>query len=99
MIERKSSESSESGQSATDVTFTLPPGHPSAGTSVSVVGDFNDWDPAAHTFGKFEDGSRAITVSLPVGERVCFRYLADAGQWYDEPEADGHDGQNNYLDL
>jgi 1,4-alpha-glucan branching enzyme len=93
MIERKSDED------ATDVTFTLPPGHESTGTAVSVVGDFNNWDPAAHTFAKQEDGSRAVTVRLPAGERVHFRYLADAGQWFDEDEADGHDGQNNFLDL
>lgn len=87
------------GQGATDVTFTLPPNHPSNGTAVSVVGDFNDWDPAAHTFAKREDGSRAVTVRLPVGTRVHFRYLADAGLWFDEDDADGHDGKNNYLDL
>jgi 1,4-alpha-glucan branching enzyme len=96
MIERKSD---ETDPSSTNVTFTLPPGHPSEGAAVSVVGDFNGWDPAAHTFAKREDGSRAVTVPLHAGERVRFRYLADAGQWFDDDDADGHDGQNSYLDI
>lgn len=47
----------------TEVTFVLatdtPPG------PVSVVGDFNDWQPGAHTLRPRKDGKRAVTVELP----------------------------------
>lgn len=86
-------------QTSTDVTFALSPEHQTTGNAVSVVGDFNNWDPGASPLVPRPDGSRAVTVRLPAGERVWFRYLTDAGQWFDEDDADGHDGQDSYLDL
>ncbi|WP_406289458.1 isoamylase early set domain-containing protein [Embleya sp. NBC_00896] len=80
----------------TEVTFVLPPGH-SAGEA-SVVGDFNDWQPGAHPLAPRKDGSRAVTVALPTAQRFSFRYLADGDHWFDEIDADGHDGRNSYLD-
>ncbi|MGW7065115.1 isoamylase early set domain-containing protein [Streptomyces sp. NPDC054904] len=79
----------------TEVTFVLPAGHPAG--EVSVVGDFNDWQPGLHPLAERLDGSRAVTVILPAGERHGFRYLAASGQWLDEEEADGHDGRNSLL--
>ena len=60
-----------------------------APTAVSVVGDFNDWDPGAHPLRKRSNGTRSVTVELPAGEPVQFKYLADNGDWFPEPEADG----------
>ena len=79
----------------TEITFVLPAGHPAG--EVSVVGDFNDWKPGLHPLAVRPDGSRAVTVTLPAGERHGFRYLADGGNWLDEEEADGHDGRNSLL--
>ncbi|AXI76393.1 isoamylase early set domain-containing protein [Peterkaempfera bronchialis] len=78
-----------------EVTFVLPAGLPH--TEVSVVGDFNDWQPGAHPLEPRADGSRAVTVALPAKERFGFRYLADGGHWFDEEHADEHDGRNSYL--
>lgn len=45
------------------VVFVLPADAPAG--PVSVVGDFNGWDPAAHPPTEPEDGMRAATVPLP----------------------------------
>lgn len=80
----------------TEVTFILPADHHPSGP-VSVVGDFNDWQPFAHPLVAREDGARAVTVAVPAKKRISFRYLADGGRWFDEDGADGHDGVNSYL--
>lgn len=78
------------------VTFILPPDP--ACPAVSVVGDFNDWTPGTHELLVREDGTRAVTVAVPGDERLRFRYLAHGGHWFDEADADGHDGRNSYLE-
>lgn len=83
-------------KTATDVTFVLPSGYPCG--PVSVVGDFNEWLPGAHPLVERADGTRAVKISMPSGQRVHFRYLADGGHWFDDPDADGHDGHNCFVD-
>lgn len=75
-------------QSLTDgrvkVTFAVP----DAGTPVSVIADFNGWDPAAHPLRKRTNGTRSVAVELPVGEAIRFRYTDAEGHCFDDPEAD-----------
>jgi len=74
------------------VTFTLPAGDPSG--AVSVVGDFNDWDPFAHPLRGRANRPRSASVTVPVGSTLRFRYLAEGGRWFDDetiPAADGRD--------
>ncbi|WP_405827217.1 MULTISPECIES: hypothetical protein [unclassified Streptomyces] len=47
----------------TEVTFILPADTPPG--DVSVVGDFNNWQPGVHTLTPCQDGKRAVTVELP----------------------------------
>ena len=68
------------------VTFVLPAGDPPG--AVSVVGSFNDWTPGAHTLMRDDSGLRSVTVQLPYGRAVHFRYLAADGVWFDDPDAD-----------
>lgn len=61
------------------VTFTIPAGGPRS-TAMSVVGDFNGWDPTAHPLtASTADGVRSATVSLPGGQRYRFRYSPRTG--------------------
>jgi hypothetical protein len=64
------------------VTFVLDLTDP-----VSVVGDFNDWNPQAHPLLKRSNGRRSVSLVLPPG-RHAFRYLAAGGAFFDDPEAD-----------
>jgi 1,4-alpha-glucan branching enzyme len=72
------------------LTFSLDLDRP-----VSVVGDFNGWDPDAHPLKPRTNGRRSAAVTLPPGSRHAFRYLADGGHFFDDPEADGFE-DNGY---
>jgi len=65
------------------VTFMIDDERP-----VSVVGDFNGWDPRRDPFVEEIDGRRYVTVSVPADTVTCFRYLADGGEFFDDPAAD-----------
>jgi len=65
------------------VTFIIDDPRP-----VSVVGDFNDWDPARNPVVDDLDGHRAVTLAIHSDVPVAFRYLADGGEFYDDPAAD-----------
>jgi 1,4-alpha-glucan branching enzyme len=55
---------------------------------VSVVGDFNGWDPLATPLRKRSNGTRSATLELPAGGAYRFKYLADGGSWFCDPDAD-----------
>ncbi len=63
------------------ITFVLPR---DVGP-VSVVGDWNGWDPLAHPLRPRSNGTRSVSVQVPAGAHR-FRYLADGGRWIDEPD-------------
>ena len=59
-------------------------------TSISVVGDFNQWDRHENLFlEKAKDGSYSVSVVLESNKKYQFRYLADGVHWFNEIEADG----------
>jgi 1,4-alpha-glucan branching enzyme len=64
------------------VTFTLPAREPAA--AVSVVGDFNGWNPFAHPLRNRANRIRSASVTVPSGSTLRFRYLADGGRWFDD---------------
>ena len=44
--------------------------------------------------GTLRDGTRSVSVRVPAGRAVRFRYLAPDGHWFDDPsvaDRDGHD--------
>ena len=71
------------------VTFTLPANEPPG--AVSLVGDFNNWDPFAHPLRKRSNGTRSTVVSAPSGSTLRFRYLAEGGLWFDDDGAQAVD--------
>jgi len=77
------------------VTFVLPRDVPSG--AVSVVGDFNDWDPFAHPLRRRTNGTRSATVTVTTGRTVHFRYLAEGGMWFDDEAAPHKDAQGGYV--
>jgi hypothetical protein len=55
---------------------------------VSAVGSFNDWKPGVHRLVRRSNGTRSVTVEVPRGTEVSFRYLGNGGVWFDDPDAD-----------
>jgi 1,4-alpha-glucan branching enzyme len=71
---------------STKIQFVIPDtAHRGA---VSAVGTFNDWQPGAHKLVKRSNGTRSVSVAVPAGETVAFRYLGEGGVWFDDPDAD-----------
>jgi hypothetical protein len=79
------------------VTFVLPAAEPAG--AVSVVGDFNDWNPYAHPLRKRSNGVRSAVVTIPAGATLRFRYLADGGIWFDDESAGARDGQGATITV
>ncbi len=69
------------------VTFRIPV--EIEAESVSVLGEFNDWDPEANPLKKRKNGTFSTTLSLAAGQAYRFRYLADGETWFNDDEADG----------
>lgn len=69
------------------VTFVVPVR--ACDQPVSVVGEFNDWDPLATPLRKRSNGTRSASVELVEGTSYRFKYLADDGAWFCDEEADG----------
>ncbi len=73
------------------VTFTLPKEVSENFKEISVVGDFNNWDPNQNKFSlKNPDGSSSVEIALEAGKEYKFRYLCDGQTWINELEADAH---------
>jgi 1,4-alpha-glucan branching enzyme len=73
---------------------------------ISVVGDFNNWDPHKNKMTHTEpDGSISLVLDLESGKEYHFKYLCDNEVWLIEPDADKQvqthygDSQNSVLVL
>lgn len=77
------------------VTFVLPHDQPAG--AVSVVGDFNEWDPYAHPLRKRTNGTRSAVVRVQSGSKLHFRYLGEDGLWFDDETVDDHDSFGTVL--
>jgi 1,4-alpha-glucan branching enzyme len=77
------------------VTFALPVAEPAA--PVSVVGDFNDWDPFAHPLRVRSNRTRSVSVRVPSGSTLRFRYLAEGGLWFDDETLSPREGRDAII--
>ena len=67
------------------VTFTVPA---QDAKKVSVVDDFNNWNPKENELKRLKNGSFKGTFDIPKENSYEFRYLID-GNYQNEAEADG----------
>jgi 1,4-alpha-glucan branching enzyme len=73
---------------STKVTFVIP--HNPDQARVSVVGDFNDWDPNALKLVKRSNGTRSASTELANGDSYRFRYYTADGEWFNDGDADDY---------
>jgi 1,4-alpha-glucan branching enzyme len=79
------------------VTFTLPADEPSG--PVSVVGNFNDWNPFAHPLRRRAKGTRSAAVTVQAGTTLHFRYLAEGGVWFDDHTVSAQEGEGAAITV
>jgi 1,4-alpha-glucan branching enzyme len=79
------------------VTFALPASEPAG--AVSVVGDFNDWDPSAHPLRLRSNQTRSVSVTVPMGSTLRFRYLGEGGRWFDDETLPASNGDDASLEV
>lgn len=70
---------------AVRVTFRIPA--PIQAQTVTVVGEFNNWNPTATPLAKTAEGW-ATTLDLPPNHEYEYRYLADGRTWLNDWSAD-----------
>jgi 1,4-alpha-glucan branching enzyme len=87
------------------ISFKIDKENANGAKSISVVGDFNQWDETAGQMKALKDGSFSLNLDLETGNEYQFRYFADSHAWMNEPEADKHipsgfgDAQNSVISL
>ncbi|MGQ9925696.1 MAG: isoamylase early set domain-containing protein [Chloroflexaceae bacterium] len=69
------------------VTFAIPAAI--WADTISVVGDFNNWDKLATPLRQTETGWIA-TVELEAGRAYEYRYLFDGAEWHNDWQADAY---------
>src|SRR4029450_7387203 len=64
---------------------------------ISAVGTFNDWVPGAHKLVRRSNGTRSVSVAVPAGQAVKFRYLGAGGVWVDDEDADAITAEGSVI--
>ena len=91
-METKLIKTTKPGQDGTvRVTFALPIDEP--GGAVSVVGNFNNWNPFTHPLRKRANRTRSAAITVQAGSTLHFRYLAEGGVWFDDESVPVHEGR------
>ncbi len=73
--------------------------------TVSLVGEFNDWDSSSIPMKRGKDGCYSATLELPCGKSYEFRYLLNDSDWQNDQQADRYvptpfgDSENSVVDL
>ena len=74
-------------------------------SAVSVVGDWNRWDPSAHRLSDRDgDGVWEIEIRLEPGREYRYQFLIDGERWIADPNAplkveDGFGGTDSVLHI
>ena len=69
------------------VTFDFLP--PDGTKTVSLCGEFNEWNPKNDSMTRRKDGRFSVTVSLETGKSYRFKFLIDGKAWEKDSDADG----------
>lgn len=87
------------------VTFTPPAACCDGATTLALVGDFNNWNAAAHPITQLKSGVYKVQLDLATGKIYQFRYLINGTHYANDEAADGYTpagvgyADNSVLDL
>ncbi len=71
-----------------NVTFSISAKDGKGFKTVSVVGDFNDWNPKTNMMKKLKSGEFKSIIKLACDNEYQFRYFLDGETWKNENESD-----------
>lgn len=71
------------------LTFVQP--FQASDSPISVVGDFNNWDPAKNKMVKRSNGTASTSITAEPGQRLRFRYRREDGSWFNDDTADAYE--------
>lgn len=77
-------------KSTCKVTFRLPRDAAPDARSVTIVGDFNNWNVTQTPMKRLKSGDFTLTLELPCDREYNFRYLIDSNRWEKDWFADKH---------
>ncbi len=94
--EKSSRETEKSGiekqylesKSVCRVTFRLPKAAAPETQSVTIVGDFNNWNLTDTPMKRLKNGDFALTLELPSNKEYRYRYFIDSCRWENDWFAD-----------
>ena len=72
------------------VTFRLPKEAAGGVETVTLVGDFNDWNTDSLPMKKRKDGSFSTSRRLDAGNTYQFRFLINGERWENAWDADDY---------
>ena len=70
------------------VTFKVPKEASLGARSISIVGDFNNWNTKDNPMKKMRNGEFILEMDLKVHREYQFRYLLDEEIWENDWQAD-----------
>lgn len=76
------------GGSRCNVTFILPREAAVDAATVTVAGDFNNWDPASSLMSRLKNGDFSLSLDLDGNREYRFKYLIDGDRWENDWHAD-----------
>ena len=53
--------------------------------------------PGSHELRKRANGTRSASVTVPRGTRLRFRYLAEDGRWFNDPDVEHREGADDVV--
>lgn len=70
------------------VTFKLPKEAAQGARSVTIAGDFNNWDATKTPLKRLKNGEFKLIMELPRNKEYRFKYLIDSKRWENDWHAD-----------
>jgi 1,4-alpha-glucan branching enzyme len=70
------------------VTFRLPREAVPDAESITIVGDFNNWNETDLPLKKLKNGTFTVTIDLQRDREYQYRYLIDSSKWENDWNAD-----------
>ena len=91
-------------KSGCKVTFVLDKEACSDAKTVTIVGDFNNWNRSETPLKKLKSGDFSVSINLATGKDYQYRYLIDNNKWINDWNADSYiateyDSENSVVSL